>query len=141
MSVTKEEAIETLHKERCSCVVLNHDELTVCDGPGISDLLRLLNTEPQILEGAFVADKVIGKAAAALLILGAVKEVYTDLISDAAVKLLSRTQVKLTFARQVPTILNRLKNDICPMEKLCADALSPKECYDRISKFIASKKQ
>lgn len=141
MEISIKDAIDTLHDKKCSCVILKDNKLTVCDGPGISDLLRLLNTEPQILEGAFVADKVIGKAAAALLILGAVKEVYTDLISDAAVKLLSRTQVKLTFARQVPTILNRLKNDICPMEKLCADALSPKECYDRISKFIASKKQ
>ena len=83
--VTRQDAIDTLHRENCSCVILKDKELTIYKGPGISDLLRLLKTEPEKLQGAFVADKVIGKAAAELLILGEVDSIYTDLISDGAI--------------------------------------------------------
>ena len=33
---------------------------------GVADLWHLLNSSPELLKGAFVADKVVGKAAAAL---------------------------------------------------------------------------
>ena len=136
---TKQVAIDTLHSRNCSCVILKNDEISAFNGPGISDLLRILKSEPHKLKGAFVADKVIGKAAAALLILGEVDALYADLISDGALQLLSVSPVKVTFARKTPVIMNRTKDDVCPMEKLCADAKSPKECYQRISEFIANK--
>ena len=34
---------------------------------GVADLFRLLREEPQLLRGAFIADKVVGKGAAALV--------------------------------------------------------------------------
>ena len=37
---------------------------------GVADLFRLLREEPQLLRGAFIADKVVGKGAAALMVLG-----------------------------------------------------------------------
>ena len=136
---TRQDAIDTLHKENCSCVILKNGELTVYKGPGISDLLRLLKTEPEKLQGAFVADKVIGKAAAALLILGEVDSIYTDLISDGAIELLRKSPVKVSFSERVSIIMNRTKDNICPMENVCSVANSPQECYERINEFIQSK--
>ena len=40
---------------------------------GVADLFRLLREEPQLLRGAFIADKVVGKGAAALMVLGGVE--------------------------------------------------------------------
>ena len=137
--VTRQDAVDTLHRENCSCVILKDNELTIYRGPGISDLLRLLKTEPEKLQGAFVADKVIGKAAAALLILGKVDSVYTDLISEGAIEILRESPVKVSFAEKVPIIMNRTKESICPMENLCSVANSPQECYERINEFIAGK--
>jgi iron complex outermembrane receptor protein len=39
-----------------------------------------------MLDGASIADKVIGKGAAALMIAGCIKEVYADVISEAAME-------------------------------------------------------
>ena len=138
MGFTQQDAINTLHRENCSCVILKEDELQIYNGPGISDLFRLLKTGPDKLQGAFVADKVIGKAAAALLILGKAKEVYTDLISDGAVELLRKYPLKVSFAERVSIIKNRSKDGICPMERLCAEVNTPEECYERINEFITS---
>lgn len=131
-----QKAIDTLHRENCSCVVAKDGKINIYRGPGISDLLRLLCDEPEKLSGAFVADKVIGKAAASLLILGKVDSVYTDLISDGAVELLARSDIKADYRERVHVILNRTKEDLCPMEKLCMDALDAAECYNRITEFI-----
>ena len=133
---TRQDAIDTLHIENCSCVILKDKELTIYKGPGISDLLLLLKTEPEKLQGAFVADKVIGKAAAALLILGEVDSIYTDLISDGAIELLRKSPVKVSFSERVSIIMNRAKNNICPMENVCSVANSPQECYERINEFL-----
>ena len=137
--VTRQDAIDTLHRENCSCVILKDKELTIYKGPGISDLLRLLKTEPEKLQGAFVADKVIGKAAAALLILGKVDSIYTDLISDGAIELLRKSPVKVSFSERVSIIMNRANDNICPMENVCSVANSPKECYERINEFLINK--
>ena len=136
---TRQDAIDTLHRENCSCVILKDNELTICKGPGISDLLRLLKTEPEKLQGAFVADKVIGKAAAALLILGEVDSIYTDLISDGAIELLRKSPVKVSFSERVSIIMNRTKDNICPMENVCSVANRPQECYERINEFLINK--
>ena len=136
---TRQDAIDTLHKENCSCFILKNEELTVYNGPGISDLLRLVKTEPDKLQDAFVADKVIGKAAAALLILGEVDSVYTDLISQGAIELLRKSPVKVSFSKRVSIIMNRTKESICPMENVCSVANSPQECYERINEFIKLK--
>lgn len=136
---TRQNAIDTLHREKCSCVILKNNELSIYRGPGISDLLRILKTDPDELKGAFVADKVIGKASAAMLILGEVEAVHADLISESAINLLHGYNIDVTFGEKTAVILNRAKNDICPMEKICSEETEPKGCYKRINDFIANK--
>lgn len=80
--------IDILHEEHHSLVVANGDVCTF-DGRGISDLYNLLSEDPEFLRGASVADKVVGKGAAALMILGGVKEVFADVVSRPALFTLS----------------------------------------------------
>ena len=74
--------IERLDAEQCSCVIYNGGETRLFWERGVQDLYRLLKTEPDFLRGAFIADKVIGKAAAALMALGGVDEVFARVISE-----------------------------------------------------------
>ena len=74
----RQRLIDRLHAERCSCVIRNGEQTRTFNERGVKDLYRLLTEEPELLRGAFVADKVVGKGAAALMILGSVEEVYTD---------------------------------------------------------------
>jgi hypothetical protein len=61
-----EQMLEMLNKQGLSLLVYKNDSLTTHTNRGIADLLSLVATQPQRLEGAIVADKIIGKAAAAL---------------------------------------------------------------------------
>lgn len=64
-----DELIEILHDKGCSCVVDNGKRRVECYGRGVKDLFDLLNADAPVLRGAAVADKVVGKGAAALMIL------------------------------------------------------------------------
>lgn len=133
----RQSLIDYLFAEKCSCVIRNGNEIRVFHERGVKDLYRLLKEEPEFLRGAFVADKVVGKAAAALMILGGVKEVFADVISQPACKLFGRTRVHAEYTLMVPHIINRTKTDWCPLERCCANAVSAQECLPVIENFIA----
>ena len=81
--------IEILRREACSLVVETATgEVTTYNKPGVRDLVWLLDNEPWRLRRARVADKVIGRAAAALLVNGGVAAVHGEVMSRRALPLL-----------------------------------------------------
>ena len=90
------QAIDLLFAERCSCVVRNGDTIRIFRERGVRDLWRLLHEEPELLDGAFVADKVVGKGAAALMAAGRVRELFADVVSHAALELLNGAGIPVT---------------------------------------------
>lgn len=64
-----DELIRLLHEGGYSCVI-RKEEIRTFTQRGVADLYDLLNQHPVFLHGAQVADKVVGKAAAALMVLG-----------------------------------------------------------------------
>ena len=54
--------LETLNKQGLSLLIYNDTTLTTHDNRGVRDLLTLVATQPERLQGAIVADKIIGKA-------------------------------------------------------------------------------
>ena len=106
------------------------------DGRGISDLYGILTEHPDWLRGASVADKVVGKGAAALLILGGVRELFAGVISTSALGLLEESGISLRFGKEVPYIINRKDDGICPVEALCKDCKTAAECLPFIQGFI-----
>lgn len=64
-----DELIRLLHEGGYSCVI-RKEEIRTFTQRGVADLYDLLNQHPAFLHGAQVADKVVGKAAAALMVLG-----------------------------------------------------------------------
>lgn len=130
--------IDALHEERCSCVILRDGARHIFRQRGVSDLYRLLRETPELLRGAFVADKVVGKAAAALMILGGAKAVYADVLSEPARELFSRSQVRVGYGHLVPHIINRSQTGWCPLETRCYELETPEECLERIAAFVAT---
>ena len=68
-----EELINLLHTGGYSCVIDNEGKIRTFTQRGVADLYDLLTREPEFLKGALIADKVVGKGAAALMILGGIK--------------------------------------------------------------------
>lgn len=115
------QAIDLLFAERCSCVVRNGDTIRIFRERGVRDLWRLLHKEPELLDGAFVADKVVGKGAAAL-------------------ELLNGAGIPVSYTVAVPHIINRAGDGICPVERLCAGARTAAECLPLIEGFLTASK-
>ncbi len=127
--------IGILHEKRCSCVVRNGAVYTF-ERRGVADLYDLLTSRPEVLKGADVADKVVGKGAAALMILGGVARVYADVMSEAALELYAQAGVPVTYGSLVPAIRNRAGTGFCPVETLCRDIRSAEECLPLIKEWI-----
>ena len=131
----RQQLITQLHAEQCSCVIFNNGATRSFNERGVKDLFRILNREPELLCGASIADKVVGKGAAALMIAGGVRWVYADVVSAAAMELFTKNGVEVEFKECVPNIINRAGTEICPVEKLCQDCKTAEECLPLIDKF------
>lgn len=127
-SVEGFQMLEMLNRQGLSLLVFNHDSLTTHSNRGIRDLLLLISEQPERLHGAVVADKVIGKSAAAIMIVGGVKEVHTNLICTPARELFETNGVRIFAAEEVPMILNRDRSGMCPMDTRIANIESIEEC-------------
>lgn len=132
--------IDLLHAEACSCVIRNGSATRIFRERGVKDLYQLLNEEPEFLDGAFIADKVVGKGAAALMILGGIGELYTDVISLPARRLLATSPVRVSFTLEVPYIVNRTRTGQCPVETLCRNCATAAEALPLIRTFIEEQK-
>lgn len=131
-----EELISLLHSGGYSCVIANGEKIRTFTQRGVADLYDLLTQEPEFLKGASIADKVVGKGAAALIILGGISELHTDIISTKALDLLKESDVKVEFEQEVPFIWNRDHTGFCPVETLCSEVKSVEEMLPLICDFI-----
>lgn len=124
-----EKAKALLHKENVSIVIINNDTYTSTK-KGIAPLMDILTDNPSFLNGATVADKVIGRAAALLMIYGGIKEVYSDIISTHALDIFKSNNISVAYNECVPYIINRTKDGMCPMENAVLNITEPKEAYE-----------
>lgn len=120
----------------CTLAVANGMELRTFVQRGIADLYSLQTNCPLLLQGAAVADKVIGKGAAALMISGGVRAVYTPVISMPALQFFNDADVDIEYDTLVPHIINRKGDGICPVEALCMDCVTSHDCLPLIKSFM-----
>ena len=143
----KERLIGLLHQGNHSIVIYRsngsaekacYDDSLVLtyDTKGIATLLQIVNEGSGLLRDAMVVDKVVGKAAATLLILGGTKVLHALLISSGALALLASAGVKVSYDRQIDHIMNSVQTDWCPMEKACRDCKTAEECLTAIREQI-----
>lgn len=130
-------AKDLLIKESYSLVIYKDGKIiTTSNERGLKPLMEALKEYKEELEGAVLADKIIGKAGALLAIYGGVKEIYAHTLSDCAKDILTKNEMKFESNRVVPYIINRDGSDKCPMEKLVENIESPEDAYKSILDFI-----
>lgn len=127
---------ERLERENCSCVIGKGEEVRSFNRRGVADLYDLLKEEPDFLRDASVADKVIGKGAAAILVNGSVKSVFSRVISESALDLFRRYDVEVSYDCCVPYIINRDKTGWCPLETRCKDIFDREELMNEVDAFV-----
>lgn len=101
-----ERAVSLLHRDGYTCVLCDRDRVLTSREHGLAPLIRLLDTNESLQDMA-VADHLIGRAAALLLLAAGVKAVYGEVMSEEAHRLLSDAGVRTEYGTLVPKILNR----------------------------------
>lgn len=124
-------ALELLRAEGLTCAVCRGDAVYQSTARGVRPLLDWLD-EGAPLSGASAADKVVGAGAAYLYALLGVAEVYAEVVSAAAEKVLKRYGISLHFGTIVPRIRNRTGDGYCPIESAVENATDPQDALTRI---------
>ena len=131
--------IDILHNEGLTLVIKSGDgEIRRFTGRGVKDLLMLAVEHQEVLKGALIADKAVGKAAAACMVVGGIKRVNADVMSEPALALLQDHGIIAEYGQLVDHIINRDGTDWCPMEKLSRDENNPAAIVARIQDFFQS---
>ena len=113
-----------LLKDDVTCVLIKDDIVYTSNLKGVAPLLSYVNQNINV-EGFCVADKVIGKASALLCAYLKVKEIYAETLSEDGKKILEEYKIPYSYKTLVPFILNRNKDDKCPMEKAVENCDDP----------------
>ena len=137
MQIQLQNAVTKLHNEKLCCVVLKDDEYFTSMEFGIKPLMIFLRQDKSFFKNAVIADKIIGKAAALLMILGGAEQVYGEIMSDSAIAVLKEHHIPFDYGTTVSYIKNRTDTGICPMEETVLNISSPSEAFDAIEKTIA----
>ncbi len=135
-----EELIRILTEGNYSLVLEKDGQRHTFTQRGVADLHTLYHAPEHLLDGAMLADKVVGKGAVALMVAGGVRRVHALTISEPALELLRDNAVEVTYGLLVPHIINRKGDGICPVEKLCSACRTAEECLPLIDKFVESLK-
>ena len=131
------ELIDILHNEGLTLVVRSTDgETHRFVQRGVKDLLALVTTRPEVLNGALIADKAVGKAAAACMVVGGAKQVFADVMSEPALALLHAHGITAGYGQLVDHIINRDGTGWCPMEQLSRDEVDPKAIVNKVQDFF-----
>lgn len=109
-------------------VLCKDHSLITSDKHGVSPMLDFLSDELD-LSGYSAADIVVGKAVAMLFVLAKVSEVHAEVLSLEAKDYLEKHNIKVTYNNLVSHILNRTKDDLCPMEKVVHSLDNPSEAF------------
>lgn len=119
-------------QEKTLIIIKKNKVIFEGENRGISDLLNLYTNQPELLDEAFVIDKIIGKAAAFLCVMGNVKEVYGLTMSESAIQLFEEKNMQYGYKEKTEKIINRMKTGMCPIESAVYNLHDEKEALQAI---------
>jgi len=113
-------------EENAPCVFVR-EGLRTGEGTGVRPLVTAYETEPELLRGAVIVDKIVGKAAAMVAVLGGAAGVYGLTMSAAARDYLEARGVPAAWETLTERIINRTGTGLCPMETAVLELEDPAE--------------
>lgn len=99
----------------------------------LKPLILCIEKHKKEMRGAVVFDKIVGRAAAILLVYAKVKEVWTSTVSHSGKAYLAKNKVKIVYKNLEDYIMNRRRDKVCPMEKMSLE-MPEKEFIAKILK-------
>jgi hypothetical protein len=131
--------LDILEKTGNSLMIYKNGELIFESSlSGIRPHLKAINDLGNKLEGTLMVDKILGRAAAFLVIYSKAAEAITAIISTPGKIMLEKYGVKFSFKEEVPHI--KMKNGViyCPFERMVQGIEDPDEAYHAIVEKMES---
>ena len=129
-------AIEILKSEDVSFVAIVGEDIVKDKAIGIKPIFQRVKLNKNFFKDVIVADKIIGKAAAMLLINSGVSQVYGETMSLSAIEILEKYNIYYEFGEKVDFIHNRDNTGLCPMEETVKNIDLPCEAFEPLEKTI-----
>ncbi len=132
------EAARLIREGRAGAVLVKDGVIVAVEpnGPGVKPLLRLHDLRADVMKGAWVVDKVVGRAAAAIAIDGGATRVHGLVMSETAKALLGAHGVPASADETIPQVLNRTRDGLCPLEDAVKGLDVPAKMIPEIRKRI-----
>ena len=118
------DAVHLLHSGGFTCVLCSRSRVLTSAKRGIAPLLEWIEAGED-LRGVCCADKIIGRAAALLLVRCGASAAHGDVMSAAAKELLEANGVAVSYDALTEQIINRRGDGPCPMEQAVAGLTDP----------------
>lgn len=125
----KTKVTEKLKEGGYTFVLYHNGEWVTSEKKGIAPIIELLTEKKELLQGAYVADKVIGRAAALLLTLGGISYLHAEVMSEHAMEIIDESSMECEYHTLVPYIINRAGDGMCPMEDAVLEVTDPLSAY------------
>lgn len=133
---TFNDAIALINNKSATCVVVKNGKIVSAESPkGIAHVINLY--EKGFLKDAYVADTIIGKAAAMIFTLAGVKGCYGETMSKAGLKWLEEHGIKASYSMCTDIIENRTGDGMCPMESTVMDLNDDAEALTKLKAKVA----
>lgn len=122
-------ARDVLEKKKAAFIIVHHN-IIIGESlqSGVAPFFHMVASHNG-LAGASLADKVVGKAVALLSLFAGIRSIYTPLISEPALHVLSPSTIYVEALHTVPMILNRDQTDRCPIETMVLTCEDPAEAF------------
>jgi hypothetical protein len=125
--------LNKLEKTGNSLMIYKNNELIFeSDLSGIRPHLKAINELSNELVGSLMVDKILGRAAAFLVVYSKASEAIAAVVSSPGRQVVEKFGVKLGFREEVAHI--KMKNGViyCPFESMVQGIYDPKEAYEAI---------
>jgi len=125
--------LDILEKTGNSLMIYKHSELIFeSELKGIRPHLDAIDELGEKLEGTLMVDKILGRAAAFLVIYSKASEAMAMVVSTPGRRVLEKYRVKLSYREEVPHI--KMENGViyCPFERMVQGIDDPDEAYRAI---------
>lgn len=133
----EQQLIDRIADGQYTCVAKGEKIDYQASGLGVRPIITPMRQDRSFFKGKQVADTVVGKAAALLLVLSGAVEVYGRVMSRSAVEVLKAHGVEYQYDELVDYIQNRTGDGMCPLEQSVLEEENPAKAFDKIEKKIA----
>lgn len=124
MKADLKKAKALLLSEELRCVFVRGDTVIKSRTRGVKPLVAFVDNGTS-LRGFSAADRVVGRAAAFLYVILGVDSVYAGIMTKGAVTIFAEYGIMAYYDGTADAVMNRSKNDLCPMEKATSDTNDP----------------